>query len=751
MKRRTITPWITWIFALSILSGCSGVFSFPWVSTSLPFTWKQAAAGGAHACGLTERGAIKCWGSNLFGQMGDGTKTVQYASPQDVQGLDQKMTAVSAGTYFSCGITQAGGVKCWGTNWQGELGNGSTEAQDRAVDVMGLSSGVIGISLGYEHACALLENGTVKCWGANGNGQLGNGTNNPNNTPVDVAGLEPGVTAIAAGNNRTCAITKQKNVFCWGENPHGELGDGSTDSKNSPVGVQGLTDVQSITLGGSLSCALTGAGEVWCWGDLSVSSWYEKPISEPAKTPVRMDGFKEKVRSIDAGNLHVCALDSKGNVLCWGQNTYGQLGDGTVEKSGLPVAVEGLSSGATAIAAGYDYSCAVTNPGWIQCWGKNDSGQLGDGAVLLQTTPIGVPAISSGAVAVTAGYNFSCAQFGDSAVKCWGGNEFGQLGDGTRNQHSTPTEVQGLQGKIRSLASNGYTNCVLTAEGEMACWGNNTGQISGVEDYVVTLPTRPTELGDPVRSVALGAWHVCALTEAGEVFCWGDNAYGQLGDGSMTKPGSPVKVNGLSESVTIIAAGSNHTCAASATGGVKCWGENRTGQLGDGTTESKTTPVDVRGIDGEVIALTAGSDHTCALMKGGRAMCWGGNYNGQLGDGSTAQNPNPVEVRGPDGGFLSIAAGYLFTCAVTEAGGVDCWGSNFWGQLGDGTFENRSLPTEVVGLNSGVKGIAVAWEHVCALTEKGGVKCWGADGAGQMGIGTVVVRTKPIDLAYVSD
>jgi alpha-tubulin suppressor-like RCC1 family protein len=750
MNCRAILPWIAWICALPALFGCTGG-RFPWASTPLPFTWKQVAAGGAHACGLTQKGGIKCWGSNMFGQTGDGTKTLQYSHPQDVQGLDPEMTALSAGTYFSCGVTHAGGVQCWGANWRGQLGNGTTDTPDQAVDVSGLTGGVAGIALGNEHACALLDNGTVKCWGANGNGQLGDGTNDQRTTPVDVVGLEPGIVAIAAGGNRTCAITKQKTAVCWGDNPNGELGDGTTDPKNTPVAVQGLADAQSIGLGGSFACALTRAGEVWCWGDLSMSTWYEKTKPEPAKTPMRIEGFTGKIKTIDAGNNHVCALDSQGKAFCWGQNTYGQLGDGTTEKRNDPAKIKGAASDAASITAGYDFTCAVLKPGWIQCWGKNDSGQLGDGAVLLQPVPVDVTGLSSGAVGVTTGYNFSCAQTGESAVQCWGENEYGQLGDGTRNQHSIPVDVQGLPGKIKSMASNGYTNCALTVEGEMVCWGNNSGLFPGVAEYFVAVPVQPVDLGGPVKSMALGAWHLCALTEAGDVFCWGGNSSGQLGDGTRTTPDAPVKVNGLSGPVTALAAGSDHTCALSAGGGVMCWGDNQYGQLGDGTTELKTIPVAVSGLNGEAVALTAGTNHTCALIKDGAALCWGGNWGGQLGDGSATQSNHPVEVKSPGDGFTAISAGYQFTCAVSKAGAALCWGSNFWGNLGDGTFENRPVPTAVSGLSSGVAGIAASWEHACALTDKGGVKCWGADGAGQMGIGAVVVRTKPTDLAYISD
>jgi alpha-tubulin suppressor-like RCC1 family protein len=269
-----------------------------------------------------------------------------------------------------------------------------------------------------------------------------------------------------------------------------------------------------------------------------------------------------------------------------------------------------------------------------------------------------------------------------------------------------------------------------------------------------------------VAAIAAGNWHTCALTATGGVKCWGYNEYGQLGDGSTTDRTTPVDVSGLTSGVAAIAAGNWHTCALTATGGVKCWGLNGSGQLGDGGggvpcnegySACRLTPTPVSGLGSGVTALAAGAWHTCALTTAGGVLCWGSNWYGQLGDGTTEDRLTPTPVSGLTSGVAALAAGAGHTCARTTAGALLCWGWNGRGQLGDGGggvpcnegySACRLTPTPVSGLGSGVTALAAGNSHTCALTEVGGVKCWGLNWLGQLGDGTTEDRLTPVDVLW---
>ncbi len=222
-------------------------------------------------------------------------------------------------------------------------------------------------------------------------------------------------------------------------------------------------------------------------------------------------------------------------------------------------------------------------------------------------------------------------------------------------------------------------------------------------------------------AVIAGQRHTCVVTSSGAMMCWGWNIYGALGDGTTTNSLVPVQVTGLTSGVTATAAGPYHTCSVVSGGGVLCWGGNQFGQLGDGTTVPafRPTPAPVSGLASGVAALTAGYYHTCALTSSGAVLCWGANFNGRLGDGTTTNRLTPVAVSGLTSGVVAIAAGAHHTCAVTDGGAVVCWGANFDGQLGDGTTTAQATPVAVSGLASGVAAVAAGLYHTCAVTGGG--------------------------------
>jgi alpha-tubulin suppressor-like RCC1 family protein len=332
-----------------------------------------------------------------------------------------------------------------------------------------------------------------------------------------------------------------------------------------------------------------------------------------------------------------------------------------------------------AISGGGQHTCALPGDGTAKCWGLNDFGQLGDGTTTEHHTPVAVSGLTD-AVSISAGTSHSCALLNDGTAKCWGWNGFGQLGDGTNVERHTPVAVSGLGNLIAVDAS-----------------GNRT----------------------------------CALIDDGTVRCWGENSSGQLGDGTTTSRANPVTVSGLSNAVGI-GGGEYHTCALLSDGTVECWGSNGAGQLGDGTTTDRLTPVVVAGLN-NAMAIAAGRSyaHTCALLSDGTARCWGYNFDGQLGDGTNTSSSTPVTVSGLTNA-IAVLPGWEHTCALLSDGTVECWGSGY-----------GSNPVAISGLSDAV-ATAAGWYHRCALLGNGGAKCWGFNGYGQLGDGTTTNSTTPV-------
>jgi len=360
--------------------------------------------------------------------------------------------------------------------------------------------------------------------------------------------------------------------------------------------------------------------------------------------------------------------------------------DGDVAASGSP--------SATAVALGWIHTCALTEAGGVMCWGFNAHNELGDGTRVDRWRPVGVSGLGGGIRAIATGARHGCALTGDGRLKCWGYNYYGQLGDGTNVNRSAAVGVSGLAGGV--------------------------------------------------SAVSTGAFHTCALTSGGSVECWGDNSRGQLGDGTVHERWTRAVVSGLAGGVIAVAAGDSHSCAIVPKGGVRCWGENQYGQLGDGTTLRRLTPVDVHGLDSSVTALALGGRQSCALIAAGEVKCWGGNIFGQLGDGTTRRRLTPVDVTGLTGGVTAIAAGDAHTCALMRTGGMKCWGYNDWAQLGDGTSVNRLRPVDVSGMGKGVTAISAGALHSCARTRTGNAKCWGDNENGQLGDGTPEEHSRPV-------
>jgi serine/threonine protein kinase/alpha-tubulin suppressor-like RCC1 family protein len=345
---------------------------------------------------------------------------------------------------------------------------------------------------------------------------------------------------------------------------------------------------------------------------------------------------------------------------------------------------------------------------------------------------------------VAAGGRHSCALDANGSASCWGANDEGQLGDGTRNDHALPAVVAGDLSFAQLSAGSSHT-CAVTRDGDVYCWGNNErSQLGDATTLERDTPVRVVA-GGPFRLVRAGFSHSCALSRSGEVLCWGSNAYGQLGTGAGLASSRPAEVAGGLR-FGALAVGWNHSCGITNSGDMYCWGSNNAGQLGDGTRDDRRTPTRVAS-SARFVSVAAGNQHTCAVTTGGQMLCWGRNNYGQLATGAGDRSqPTPVDGETV---FSTVTAGAVHTCGRTAGGAVYCWGRNTFGQLGDGTTVDRSTPVRVVGLPA-VVTVQATGAHTCAATASGESYCWGYNVEGQLGDGTRNHRPRPAHVAGAS-
>lgn len=345
---------------------------------------------------------------------------------------------------------------------------------------------------------------------------------------------------------------------------------------------------------------------------------------------------------VSAGFDHSCAVTGNGGAKCWGYNRYGQLGDGTTTNRPWPVAVQGLPSEIRAIETGGGHTCAVAHGGDVYCWGVGGSGQLGDGTLESSLVPVSVNGLPTDVTAIAAGHAHTCALSKDGAVLCWGWNKYGQLGDGTTVDKRTPTMVQGLSSGVVAISIHYEHSCALADSGLVLCWGRNLGgQLGNGTTKDALTPSAVDGLPSDIAAISAGDSQTCALDDKGGAYCWGNNSWGQLGDGTKTRRLRPVAVQGLQSEITAIATGNIHTCARTVAGGVQCWGDNGVGQLGNGTRFDSLSPVDVVNLS-DAVSLSLTENTTCVIRRNGALACWGDNRNNQIGDGSEIIRDTPT-------------------------------------------------------------------------------------------------------------
>lgn len=429
------------------------------------------------------------------------SQSVTPANPSVLVGQTQQFTAngmavpnaVGGGGWHTCMLFADQTVRCAGKNNFGQLGNNSFNDSSTLVQASGLTTAT-GVGAGIEHSCALLANGTLSCWGTNFVGQLGDGTvGGGSPIPKAVQGVSSAI-ALASGGYHNCVVLSDRSVRCWGRNQDGQLGNGSTTDAGTPQVVSGLSNVAALAGGGYHSCALMPDATVRCWGRNDRGQLGDG-TSTSSSTPVAVSGMTNAA-AITGGLYHTCALLRDGTVQCWGQNDSGQIGN-TLAFSSVPVTVGGITS-AIAVSAGVFHTCALLSDRTARCWGQNQDGQLGNGTTTNSSSPVTVAGLS-GAIAVTSAGLHTCALMPNGSATCWGSNSNGQLANGTFNRAATPVPVTGT-GLTWTSSNPGVAT--INASGLATAVAAGTTTISAVDGFGGSASTTLT-VTQPVQRATL--------------------------------------------------------------------------------------------------------------------------------------------------------------------------------------------------------------------------------------------------------
>lgn len=605
----------------------------------------------------------------------------------------------------ACALLEDGSVQCWGAADVGHLGNGDTEGSIFPVTVSGITA--VEAYVGNQFGCALLDGGSVKCWGVGSFGRLGNGNTANTLTPVSVTGIST-AASLAVGGAHSCAILSDNSIQCWGHGASGQLGNADTQNALTPVNVQGITNASVVVAGGTQTCAILQDGSVQCWG-YGISN-----------TPVTVVGITNPTQ-IATGEDQTCALFSDGTIQCWGDNALGQLGDGTTNDSLTPVTVSGINN-AISISAGLQHTCALLDDGTVKCWGQGSC--LGDGKLKNSLTSVSVNGLAD-VVYLASGWYGSCAVLSDGTAKCWGDNE---STDGSRLGIGKPPQSPWLATSIRGITAKAFSSfsrtlCALGMDNGIWCWGGNGDNGVFGNNNNDSYQMNPTLVAGTTGATGISMYGTaCSVLSDGKIKCWGYGFEGQLGNNDNSDSAVPVDVDGINTATSVSV--NQSVCARLSNGKVNCWGYGEDGQLGNNNNVSSSVPVEVSGIS-TATDVAAGYSHSCALLQGGSVKCWGKGQYGQLGNGNEDEEDSfvPVDVVGITSA-TSVRAGEDHTCALIDDGTVQCWGDGTKGQMGNGDTESSLVPTPVFGIDSAI-ALGVGDDSACAVLRSGSIQCWG--------------------------
>ncbi len=745
---------------------------------TLPYSvygFTDVAAGLIHFCAIADSGNIYCWGGNTDGRLGDGSNTdrdvpTEISQPQGVTGWSQ----ISLGAYSSCGLANDSKGYCWGDGWEGlHYAVGWPFTSYNTPQLMNMPAGVTGIrELGQKKNCFISTEGKSYCWSFdNANGMIGDNTTNNSGlgVAVSVAGGIGPFTSISTAGTSCGLVLPKTNMFCWGDNDVGQVGDDSGLHRTMPtpvplpVGVSAFMGLNKSD-GGLLNynvnnCAVGNNGSAYCAGSNLANRIANNAVTNFTRFyKMTMHASSTSISALstsDSADGSNCFLDSAGVIYCQGDGTYGGIGNGltTDQSTPTPVTVPGPVSYFTQLSSGVQGRCAVANTGTVYCWGRGTERQNGNGAASNLSVPTSVtmpPTVKF--TTVGRGYDHACALSTLGQIYCWGENGERELGNGGTVDSNVPILVPLPTGVsyFKTLSVGNSASCAIGSNNVLYCWGANSG----------IGPVSPPTGVSYFKNIVVKSVGLCGIGDDDQTYCWGLNDHGQLGDGTTTSRANPgiIRMPANTENFT----DTNATCGIIQPSNAVCSGNNTYGELGDGTNISSLNSQYVKLPKGVTLRnISLGTDHSCGAGSNGRAYCWGNNENGALGDHTNAHRNIPTSVDWIYGnnGFVQVDAGLrgYVTAGLTSSGEVAVWGDAYFG---DGTAGVSNFPDNWVTTPAGVTSfidVSVGYATPCVLGDNGNAYCWGnASADGQMGNGdvsnaihlTLQAVTMPADVTF---
>jgi len=650
--------------------------------------WRTVSTGDGHTVAIKVDGTMWSWGWN-DGRLGFLGHPDEYVTEPVQVGTDSDWSTVSVGSIHTAALKDDGSLWAWGHNFGGKLGDGTNVSRNEPVQI-GTDTDWQYVSAGYNHTTALKDDGSLWAWGYNGYGQLGDGTIVNSYDPVKIG---DGWASVSSDmSDHTLAIRTDGSLWAWGHNWYGQVGDGTngtTEDRNEPVQIGTATDWIYAFTGPYHSMAINGSGELWTWGWNEYGQLGDGTATE-RNTPVRAGTATDWV-SVTGGYYHTVAVNDNGDVWVCGSNESGLLGNGTSFNGSTHVMI-GPATDWVYASVGYSHTVAIRKDGTLWAWGTNWSGQIGNGtnaSYVRVPTQIGTDTDWS---SVSAGNEHTVAVKKDGTLWAWGANHDGQLGDGTNDDRYVPTQI-GTDTDWSSVSAGDNHTVAIKKDGTLWAWGyNNDGQLGNGGSGEHASVDTPTLISNLVwTSVSAGGDHTAAIRGDGSLWAWGYNYSGQLGDGTNDDRYIPTRI-GTDTNWVSVSAGGEHTAAINANGELWIWGSNWFGQLGDGNSYAsagedvmENAPIRV-GSGTDWISVSAGDKNTFAIKDDGSLWAWGYNSYGQLGDGTYDNSAVPVRI-GIMGGWVHISAGSDHTAAIGLSGELWVWGQFSSGQLGGGTAD----------------------------------------------------------------